>query len=65
MTGVVILAESHISMHSWPEHGYVAIDVFLCGEADPMPAIEVLRRVFRPEVVELQDIKRGVRTPEE
>ncbi len=60
VTGVVILAESHISIHSWPEHGYAAIDIFMCGSADPYLAIEKLKQEFLPERVEIDDLKRGV-----
>ena len=38
VTGVALLAESHISIHSWPEHGFAAVDIFLCGEAPGLSA---------------------------
>ena len=38
VTGVALLAESHISIHSWPEHGYAAVDMFLCGERHDLDA---------------------------
>lgn len=47
ITGVAILAESHISIHTWPETGYVAIDVFMCGRCDPHKAVPVLVKAFR------------------
>jgi S-adenosylmethionine decarboxylase len=43
ITGVLLLAESHISIHTWPEHGYAAVDVFMCGDARPMAAIALIR----------------------
>ena len=46
LTGVAVLAESHITVHTWPEIGYGAFDVFLCGAADPMQAVPVLERAF-------------------
>jgi S-adenosylmethionine decarboxylase len=46
ITGVAILAESHISVHTWPETGYVAIDVFMCGRCDPHKAVPVLEAAF-------------------
>ncbi|PYG33053.1 adenosylmethionine decarboxylase [Pelagimonas varians] len=58
-TGVALLAESHISIHTWPEHGYAAIDVFMCGDCDPMASINVLRRYFAPRHEDLQELKRG------
>ena len=59
VSGVAVLAESHISIHSWPEHGYAALDVFMCGDAEPRVAVEVLRRAFRPERVEVGEHRRG------
>ena len=38
VTGMVLLAESHISIHSWPEHGYAAVDIFLCGRRHDLDA---------------------------
>lgn len=46
VTGVAVLAESHISIHSWPEQGYAALDVFMSGEADPQRAVSVLTEAF-------------------
>ena len=60
ITGVAILAESHISIHTWPEREYAAIDVFMCGDAEPHKAIEVLRRAFRPDHLTISEHKRGV-----
>lgn len=60
VSGVAVLAESHISIHTWPERGYAALDVFMCGDAQPHKAIEVLRRAFRPDAIQLNDLKRGL-----
>lgn len=49
VSGVAVLAESHISIHSWPEAGYAALDVFMCGEAKPHLTIGVLEAAFKPE----------------
>ncbi len=59
VSGVAVLAESHISIHSWPETGYAALDVFMCGHADPHRTIDVLRRAFRPERIEVSEHLRG------
>ncbi|KIT15141.1 adenosylmethionine decarboxylase [Jannaschia aquimarina] len=58
-TGVAILAESHISIHTWPEVGYAAIDIFMCGDCDPRVALDHLSKYFRPSRTELRDITRG------
>jgi S-adenosylmethionine decarboxylase len=63
ITGLALLAESHISIHSWPEHGYAAFDVFVCGHCDPYAVIPVLRRAFRPERVEVNEQLRGAVPP--
>jgi S-adenosylmethionine decarboxylase len=60
ISGVAVLAESHISIHSWPERAYAAVDVFMCGDAAPHRAIEVLRRAFRPRRLTIAEHKRGV-----
>jgi S-adenosylmethionine decarboxylase len=59
VSGVTILAESHISIHTWPERGYAAIDVFMCGDCDPRLTLPVLERAFRPGRVETRLFKRG------
>jgi len=63
VSGVAVLAESHISIHSWPEYGYAALDVFMCGGAKPHLAIEVLREAFQPEDIIVQEILRGKDVP--
>lgn len=60
ITGVVLLAESHISIHAWPEHDYVAIDLFTCGnKARPQMALDYLRKIYQPKKVEVKKILRG------
>jgi S-adenosylmethionine decarboxylase len=59
VSGVAVLAESHISIHTWPDAGYAALDVFMCGRASPDACIPVLREAFRAERVEVSEILRG------
>jgi S-adenosylmethionine decarboxylase len=60
LTGVLLLAESHIAFHSWPEFNYLGIDIFSCGQkAKPERALKYLKRVLRPKKVEVSIIKRG------
>ena len=59
VSGVAVLAESHISVHTWPEIGYGAFDVFMCGEAQPWNAVEVLRRTFSAGEVRVKELLRG------
>ncbi len=60
VTGIAILAESHMSIHTWPETGYVAIDIFVCGTCDAYRAIPVLRRGFEPTRLQVSEHKRGL-----
>ena len=60
ISGVAILQESHLSIHTWPEYSYAAIDLFVCGTVDPYLAIPVLESEFKPEKLEVQEVKRGV-----
>src|SRR6266436_6298531 len=48
VTGVVLLAESHISIHTWPESAFAAADIFMCGAADSNRALAVLLDAFAP-----------------
>ena len=63
VSGVAVLAESHISIHTWPERDYAALDVFMCGAADPQAAIPILHRAFDAGRVEVEEILRGRVTP--
>ena len=60
ISGVAVLAESHISIHTWPERGYAALDIFMCGGCDPYEAIPVLREAFQPDNVQLTEQRRGL-----
>jgi len=61
LTGVVLLAESHIFISTWPEINYVAIDIFTCGEkAFPYKALDYLKKEFKPKKVKINEIKRGL-----
>jgi S-adenosylmethionine decarboxylase len=56
---VAVLAESHISVHTWPEIGYGAFDVFMCGDAEPWKAVDVLKDAFDTDTVEVRELLRG------
>ena len=59
VSGVAVLAESHISIHTWPENGFAALDIFMCGKADPDACIPVLREAFRPKNIAVSELLRG------
>jgi S-adenosylmethionine decarboxylase proenzyme len=60
VTGVVVLEESHFSVHTWPESGYAAADFFTCGECRPELAVALLETELRAESVEVMAVDRGV-----
>lgn len=61
ISGVAVLSESHISIHTWPEKGYAALDVFMCGDAVPARTVAVFRKAFGSEChVGLSELKRGL-----
>jgi S-adenosylmethionine decarboxylase len=59
ITGVAILSESHISIHTWPETGYIALDIFMCGTCNPHRALPVLKKYFNPQRVNIIEHQRG------
>jgi len=60
-SGVCIIAESHVTIHTWPEHGYAAVDMFTCGSTMDFDAgLEMLRKYFSPRSMQVTEVKRGV-----
>lgn len=63
VTGVVVVEESHLSVHTWPEHGYAAVDFFTCGACDPEVAHRVIGDGLGARRAELLLIERGLEGP--
>jgi S-adenosylmethionine decarboxylase len=59
VSGVAVLAESHISVHTWPECEYAAFDVFMCGDARPERCQPVLTQCFKPDRIDVHRHLRG------
>ena len=59
VSGVVVLAESHISIHTWPERHFAAVDIFMCGACDPQLSIPVLQAAFSPDRIDVEEKRRG------
>ena len=59
VTGVAMLAESHISIHTWPEKGFIAFDIFMCGACDPDIAADVLVNRLKPQRHQRTRVDRG------
>ncbi len=61
VSGVVVISESHLAIHTWPELGYAAVDVFTCGDTvDPWVSCNYLKEHFSAEKLSAHEIKRGI-----
>jgi len=61
ISGVIVIEESHFSVHTWPEYGYCALDIFTCGsEIDHMSALQYLKETFSAKSISVNEIKRGM-----
>lgn len=60
ISGVAVLAESHISVHTWPEKNYAAFDVFMCGDAEPEKTISIFQKNFCSTNIDVKEILRGI-----
>ena len=61
VSGVVIISESHLAIHTWPELGYAAVDLFTCGtKCDPKVAYEFLKKKFNSKKASFTELKRGI-----
>jgi len=66
VSGVVVIAESHLTIHTWPEHGYAAVDIFTCGSTvSPWKAAGFLKQELEAEGIEIRDFQRGIPRTEE
>ncbi len=63
VSGVVVVEESHLSIHTWPEYGYAAVDFYTCGECVPERAHELLRTELNADRSEVLKIDRGTYPP--
>jgi S-adenosylmethionine decarboxylase len=62
---ILVVKESHISVHTWPELGYAAVDIYTCGEhVDPWRAFDVIAESLNPKTVSVMEIKRGLMVKE-
>jgi S-adenosylmethionine decarboxylase len=59
VTATATLAESHVAIHTWPEHGYFAADLFFCGSLDPLRSIDSIVNGLRAGEVRTRELKRG------
>jgi S-adenosylmethionine decarboxylase len=59
-TGVIVLAESHISVHTWPERGAALIDAFMCGDCDPRDCLDTINRFYKSQKSDVTFLERGL-----
>jgi len=60
-SGVCIIAESHVTIHTWPEHNYAAVDMFTCGpNMDFDAGLEMLKKYFAPKSIQVTEVRRGL-----
>ncbi|MCL1935722.1 MAG: adenosylmethionine decarboxylase [Defluviitaleaceae bacterium] len=60
VSGAIIVAESHLTIHTWPEYGFASCDFFTCGDIDPWESFEYLEKVLKAEFSESVEIPRGL-----
>jgi S-adenosylmethionine decarboxylase len=61
VSGVVVIAESHFSIHTWPEYGYCAVDIFTCGDTiDSEKALTFMKNAFEAKSISVVETKRGI-----
>jgi S-adenosylmethionine decarboxylase len=65
VTGMLLLAESHISIHTWPESHFAAVDIFMCGNCDPTLALAPIKKYLCPERVDVREFNRGTSLDEQ
>jgi len=60
-SGVAVIAESHLTIHTWPEYGYAAVDLFTCSkDMDADAGIDTLKKYFNPGRIQIVEVKRGL-----
>jgi len=60
VSGAVIIEESHLTIHTWPEYGFASADFFTCGDIDPWESFEYLEKILKAEISESVEIPRGL-----
>ena len=63
ISGIVLVAESHLSIHTWPEDNYAAVDIYTCGDCHPLKAHESIKRSLQTSHFEMAEIQRGLVGP--
>lgn len=65
ISGVIVIAESHMALHTWPEYGYAAVDFFTCGDrVNPFKAFDYMNKIMKPKKYSSKELMRGLIEPE-
>jgi S-adenosylmethionine decarboxylase proenzyme len=65
VSGIIVIAESHMAIHTWPEYGYAAVDFFTCGDrVDPWKAFDYMNKLLKPVHQSTKELQRGLLGPE-
>lgn len=59
LTGIIVLKESHASIHTWPESELMTLDIFMCGLCNPLVSFEYLKEKFEPKIIKMMFTRRG------
>ncbi|MFC1566391.1 adenosylmethionine decarboxylase [bacterium] len=61
VSGVIVIAESHLAIHTWPEYNYASIDIYTCGDiVDPWKAFNYMEKMFKAKSANVMEMKRGI-----
>lgn len=60
LSGLLVMPESHVAIHTWPEYGYAALDIFLGTSCDPRISVPLIERYFEPQDIKIVELERGV-----
>lgn len=60
LSGLLVMPESHVAIHTWPEYGYAALDIFLGASLDPKASVPIIWEYFKPQDVKITELTRGV-----
>jgi len=64
VSGVIVIAESHLAIHTWPEYSFASVDIYTCGEeVKPWKAYEFLEKAFKAQNISVMEMKRGIMKP--
>lgn len=64
LSGLLVMPESHVAIHTWPEYGYAALDIFLGASCDPRISVPLIRQYFAPQDIKIVELERGVGKPD-